>query len=176
MFSRPLAIGQSIRMQTHLRRELTVVQGYLELGMHELAWDALVKIDVRYHEATPYLRIRVDVCHVLERWDIVAEVTRQLAEVEPWDVRHIIKMAEAVRMIAGEGAAAHLLDSAKEKYVPDAVLLYNLACYRATSGCIEEAKSLLSEAFTLNIWLKLHALRDPDLKGVLDTLSDPALG
>ena len=163
-------------MQTHLRRELTVVQGYLELGMHVLAWNALVKIDESYHQAVPFLRIRADVCRAMEKWDIVAEATRQLAELEPRDVRHIIKMAEAVRVIEGEQAAAHLLDSAKEKYVPDAVLLYNLVCYRATLGCIEEAKSLLSEAFTLNIWLKLHALRDPDLKGVLDTLSDPALG
>ena len=163
-------------MDPQLRRELTVVQGYLELGMHELAWNALVKVDESYHQAVPFLRIRADVCRAMEKWDIVAEATRQLAELEPRDVRHIIKMAEAVRVIEGEAAAAHLLDSAKEKYVPDAVLLYNLACYRATLGCIEEAKSLLSEAFTLNIWLKLHALRDPDLKGVLDTLSDPALG
>ena len=159
-------------MQTHLRRELTVVQGYLELGMHVLAWNALVKIDESYHQAVPFLRIRADVCRAMEKWDIVAEATRQLAELEPRDVRHIIKMAEAVRVIEGEAAAAHLLDSAKEKYV----LLYTLACYRATLGCIEEAKSLLSEAFTLNIWLKLYALRDPDLEGVLDSLSDPALG
>jgi len=144
--------------------------------MNASAWDALEAIDVRYHQAIPYLKIRADVCHRLEKWDIVAEVTRQLAALEPRDVRHIIKMAEAVRLIEGEQAAAHVLDSAKEKYVPDAVLLYNLACYRATLGCIEEAKSLLSEAFTLNTWLQLHALRDPDLKGVLDPLPEPGLG
>lgn len=163
-------------MQTRLLRELTVVQGYLGLGMNASAWDALEALDVRYHQASPYLKIRADVCRAMEKWDIVAEVTRQLAELEPWDVRHIIKMAEAVRVIEGEAAAAHLLDSAKEKYVPDAVLLYNLACCRAKLGCFKEAKLLLSEAFTLDIWLKLHALRDPDLEGVMDTLPDQALG
>lgn len=163
-------------MEAQLRRELTAVEGYLELGMHALAWDALVKIDDRYHDAVPFLRIRADVCRAMEKWDIVAEVTRQLAKHEPGNVQHAVKMAEAVREIEGAQAAGDLLDAAKEKYPPNGVLLYNLACYRATSGRIDEARSLLSEALALDASLRLHSLQDPDLKRALSGHSDLASG
>ena len=163
-------------METQLRRELTVVQGYLELGMHELAWDALVNIDERYHQTVPFLRIRADACRAMGKWASVVETTAQLAEHEPTNVQHIIKMAEAVREMEGAQAAGDMLDTAKEKYRPSGVLLYNLACYRAITGRIDEARSLLSEAFSLSAFLRPHSLQDPDLKCVLDAHSQPASG
>jgi hypothetical protein len=45
-----------------------------------------------------------------------------------------------------------------------------LVCYRAVTGKVSEAKTLLAEAFSLDASLRLPALDDPDLVGVRDSM------
>ena len=60
---------------------------------------------------------------------------------------------------------------AKPKFPTEALIPFNLACYRSVSGMVAEAKELLAEAFTLDASLRLTALDDQDLVvGVLDSI------
>jgi len=59
---------------------------------------------------------------------------------------------------------------AKDTFPREALIPYNLACYRAVSGMVTEAKTLLAEAFTLDASLRMTALDDPDLVGVWNSI------
>ena len=59
-----------------------------------------------------------------------------------------------------------ILEQAKPKFPTEALIPYNLACYRAVAGMVAEAKTLLAEAFTLDASLRMTALDDQDLGGV----------
>ena len=153
-----------------LSKRLEAAQGYLALGMHLDAWDVLESIPAEQRALPEVLKIRVDACRFMKKWDIAAEVSRHLAQIEPEDPRHPVNLATAVREIEGEEAALNILEDVRGVFPNDADILYNLACYRAVLGRVEEAKTLLAEAFTHDASLRLAALDDPDLVGVWDSM------
>jgi Flp pilus assembly protein TadD len=61
---------------------------------------------------------------------------------------------------------AAILEPAHDRFPQEALISYNLACYRAVSGRIDEAKQLLAEAFTLDPDLRITALDALDLEGI----------
>jgi len=78
-------------------------------------------------------------------------------------------LAYAIRRFQGEQLAASVLEHAKTKFPTEALIPYNLTCYRAVRGRVAEAKQLLAEAFTLDASLRTTSLDDPDLVGVWDS-------
>jgi hypothetical protein len=105
-----------------LLKRLNAVQGYLHLGMRMDAWNELEDIPAQQRARPEVLKIRVDVCRAMQKWAIVAEVTRHLAEIEPEDARPSINWAAAVRQIEGERAAADILEEAKSRFPNEAVV------------------------------------------------------
>ncbi len=153
-----------------LLKRLNAVQGYLHLGMPMDAWEELECIPAGNRARPEVLKIRVDVCRALEKWELVAEVTRHLAKLEPEDSRHIINHAAAVRVMKGEQVAADILVNAQRRFPKDAIVAYNLACYRAATGRVAEAKELLKTAIGFDSSLRSHSLDDPDLAGLWSSI------
>ena len=106
----------------------------------------------------------------MKKWELVVEITEHLAKIEPNDPRHPVNLAAATRKIEGEQVASDILEKAKITFPNDAVLAYNLACYRAVLGRVDEAKKLLAEAVRLDSSLRPHSLDDPDLAKVWESL------
>jgi predicted Zn-dependent protease len=152
-----------------LSKRLEAAEGYLTLGMPIDAWDELENIPAEQRALPEVLKMRVDACRFMEKWDIAAEVSRHLAKIEPEDPRHPVNLATAVRQIEGEQAAIKILEDVRGTFPNDADILYNLACYRAVLGNVDEAKALLAEAFTHDSSLRISSLDDPDLVGVWDS-------
>lgn len=149
---------------------LEAAQGYLELGMPMDAWNELENIPAEQRALPEVLKVRADACRFLKKWDIAAEVTRLLADIEPDDPRHPVNLATAVREIEGEQAALEILEKVRGIFPQDADIIYNLACYRSVLGSVEEAKVLRKQAIGLDADLRKTALDDPDLEGVRDSL------
>jgi Flp pilus assembly protein TadD len=154
-----------------LSKRLEAAQGYLALGMHIDAWGELENIPAQHQALPEVLKIRVDACRFMKKWDIAAELSRHLALIEPEDPRHPVNLATAVRQIEGEQAALNILEQVRGIFPNDADILYNLACYRAVLGRVEEAKTLLAEAFTYDASLRITSLDDPDLVEVWDSFN-----
>ena len=148
-------------------QRLEAAQGYLGLGMSMDAWNELENIEARHRHFSEVLKIRVEVCRALEKWELMAELCRFLARGEPDDAGHAINLAYAVRRHESVQAAAAILTDALGRFPAEALIPYNLACYRAVAGKIDEAKELLERAYDLDKSLRLLALDDPDLEGVL---------
>ena len=149
---------------TQLVKRLEAAQGYLGLGMAMDAWNELESIDARHRHVAEVLKVRVEVCRAFEKWELMAELCRFLARGEPDDAGHAINLAYAVRRHESVQAAAAILADALGRFPAEALIPYNLACYRAVAGKIDEAKDLLERAFEMDKRLRVTALDDPDLE------------
>lgn len=149
-----------------LTRHLEAAQGYLGLNMPLDAWNELEEIEPALRATREVMAMRVEVCRALGKWEMMAEVCRFLAKNEPNEADHALNLAYAVRRHESVEAATVILEAARARFPQEALIAYNLACYRAVTGRIDEAKKLLAEAFTLDASLRLTAIDDPDLEGV----------
>lgn len=152
-----------------LSKRLNAAIGYLGLGMADEAWAELEAIDAHHRGTLEVLKIRLEVCRALSSWELMAEIANHLHKAEPEDPGHPIDLAFAIRRAHGEDEAAAVLEQARLSFPKEAILPYNLACYRAVRGRVAEAKQLLAEAFTLDASLRITSLHDPDLVGVWDS-------
>jgi predicted Zn-dependent protease len=152
-----------------LSKHLEAAEGYLDLGMPMDAWNELEAIEAEDRGTIEVLKVRLEVCRSLEKWELMAEIAQHLGKLEPEEAEHPINLAFAVRRLTDTEAAAKILEEAKNRFPQEATIPYNLACYRAVTGKVAEAKTLLAEAFTLDTSLRITALDDPDLVGVWDS-------
>lgn len=151
-------------------RHLKAAVGYLGLGMPMDAWNELEQIDPEQRSRLDVLNVRLEVCRVLKKWELMVEIAQHLREMEPDDAGHLLNLAFAMRRFKDEQAAAEILEEAKGRFPQEGTIPYNLACYRAVAGQVEEAKVLLKQAIVLDADLRSKALDDPDLDGVWDSV------
>jgi hypothetical protein len=162
---------QSLSPDEHrdLSKRLNAALGYLGLGMAAEAWGELEAIDPQHRAILDVLKVRLEACRAMGNWELMAEIAGHLHQAEPNDPSHPIDLAHAIRRIHGEKKAVAVLEKVRHRFPQEALLPYNLACYRAVTGSIAEAKQLLAEAFSLDASLRLTSLDDPDLAGVWDS-------
>jgi Flp pilus assembly protein TadD len=97
---------------------------------------------------------------------MMAEISRFFAGHEPDEPGHVLNLAYAVRRHQNVEAAEAMLVDAMARFPDNALIRYNLACYRGVMGRVDDAKKLLAEAFSRDASLRITALDDPDLAGV----------
>ena len=99
-------------------------------------------------------------------WEAAYVVSKALCEFAPQSPEAWICQANTLRNYKGVIEAWSLLLSIVNKFQKDPVIRYNLACYAAQMGLLEEACGWLVQAFELeeSVQLKLAAVYDPDLQ------------
>jgi len=147
-------------------KHLNAATSYLGLGMHMEAWNELEEIDADKRTLGEVLNVRVEVCRALEKWEMMAQVTNRLRNIEPDEVGHPLNMAYAVRRFKSEAEAAGILSLALRRYCDDALVRYNLACYWCVMGRVEEAREMLETACKKDGSLRELAETDEDLAGL----------
>jgi len=112
------------------------------------------------------LRMRVQVYRAKERWMEMAEIARYLTEIEPDQPTHWTDRAWAERRHIGIPTAQDTLLIARDRFPQVGIIHYNLACYAAVQGHLDDAKDRLARAIELEPTFKALALEDEDLKGI----------
>ena len=80
---------------------LRAAQSYLGLGMAQAAWEELEKIDKSQKvNLLAIWKVQVDAARALGKWQLVAELTEQLAKLEPDEPRHVANFEHAVSRMA----------------------------------------------------------------------------
>ena len=156
----------SPEQQKQLFKHLRAADGYLDLGMAIEAWDELESIEAEHRSFGEVLKIRLKVCRALEKWEIMSEIAQFLAKNEPDESNHLLNLAFAKRRLDGVESAEEIPAKAEVKFPEDALIKYNLGCYRAVAGRIADARLALAEAFQKDPELRITALEDPDLVGI----------
>lgn len=75
-------------------------------------------------------------------------------------------MMSPIRSKENQRTELAILTSVEERFPEDALIKYNLGCYRAVAGRIADARLALAEAFHKDLELRITALDDPDLVGI----------
>ena len=152
------------------RQHWQAATGYVELGMFLEADAELDKIDPFNRAAPEVLALRIGIYRGLEKWELMQEIARRLAEFLPDDIQWTLSLAYATRRANSIEAAKEVLLSAEPRFPKEAAIRYNLACYFCQTGDIPSAKNSLKQAFEIDLSLRLAALEDEDLKALWGSL------
>jgi tetratricopeptide (TPR) repeat protein len=152
------------------RQHWQAATGYVELGMFLEADAELEKIDPFNRAAPEVLALRIGIYRGLEKWELMQEIARRLAEFQPDDIQWTLSLAYATRRANSIEAAKKVLLSAEPRFPKEAAIRYNLACYFCQTGDIPSAKNYLKQAFEIDLSLRLAALEDEDLKALWGSL------
>ena len=152
-----------MQLSTHTKRQLGYVQGYLELGMLDAAAEALSLIAEGERAASPVLVVSLAVHTERGDWAKAAEVGAILCEREPGEAWHWIQWAYAVRRSVSLTAAKEILMRGVALHPREAIFHFNLACYEAQLGRIDDARVLLETACALDETFVEMAKTDEDL-------------
>lgn len=145
------------------QRPLLAADGYLYLGIPELALEELESISDSAQHASPVLRARVRVLLHLRRWSDADNLSRTGGSLYPEENEFTVQRAFALHQLKKGTDAVRVLLSAPEWIRKTGILHYNLACYEAQLGDIVTARQCIKAAIEINSAFKKNARTDPDL-------------
>jgi tetratricopeptide (TPR) repeat protein len=149
--------------------------GWLDFNDHVEAGNEIARISEANLMHPDVLEIRWSICAQGKSWDAAAEIGRNLVEVAPNRASGWVHRAYAVRRMRGGGIeqAEELLLPALARFPRDPLIAYNLACYAAQLGNLDQAW----ERFQLALKkegavdaIKARALEDTDLEPLWDRI------
>lgn len=156
------------------QRHLSAAGGYLELGMLQDAADELAKLPPALRDC----REAMGVCALIQlkagAWQRLREVGSHLARNWPEEANHWIWLAFGTRRCRSLAEAELVLLEALKHHDAEPMIHFNLACYAAQLGRLDDATTRLERAIAMDPQFRHMALRDPDLKPLWAALGKPA--
>ena len=156
------------------QRHLAAAGGYLELGMLEDAVDELGKLPPPLRDS----REAMGVCALIQlkasAWERLREVGGHLTRNWPDEANHWIWLAYATRRCHSLAEAELVLLEALKHHDAEPMIHFNLACYAAQLGRLNDATTRLERAIAMDSQFRRMALLDPDLKPLWAALGKPA--
>ena len=157
----------------HLRAAI----GWLELGNHVEAGEEIARITPALLDHPDVLEVRWAVCAAGASWDAALAVAETLVGIAPERSSGWVHRAYALRRSRGGGLqlAWAALRPAFEKFPKEDVIPYNLACYSAQFGRLDEAWEWLHKAMESAgdvKAIKERALADSDLQALWERVRE----
>ena len=147
-------------------RTLQAAQGYFELGMLEDALAELDTLPADLQEGAAVLQMRLFIHMREKRWGQALEISRTFCRVQPEETLGFIHAAFCLHELRRTAEAKALLLAGPAALLGEATYHYNLGCYDAALGNIEEAQGHLRTSFRLDGKFREYARTDPDLRPV----------
>ncbi|MGC1479271.1 MAG: hypothetical protein WA771_02105 [Chthoniobacterales bacterium] len=149
-----------------IERNLLAAQGYVELEMTEEALAELDGVPAESRETQEVLQTRLFVLMRARRWGGALEVSQRLYEIFPDQTTGYIHGAFCLHELDRTGEAKALLLRGPASLLREATYYYNMGCYDAVLGNIEDAQHSLEISFRMDDKFRQIAKLDPDLKAV----------
>ena len=156
--------------RTPTDRIVLAAQGYYELEMME---DALAELDTlprAVQDRLDVLQMRLFIQLRARRWRESLKISQAMCRVSPEEPVGFIHAAFCLHEMGRTAEAKTLLLDGPAALLNEATYHYNLGCYDAVLGNIEEAQAHLRLSFKLDKKLRDSAKTDPDLRLVWDNL------
>ncbi|MBV9391837.1 MAG: hypothetical protein JOY96_08100 [Verrucomicrobia bacterium] len=151
-------------LEIYIQRRLLAASGYSDLGLFQEAVEELESLPAGLEGEEPILVAWLQLYQGWEKWAEASSVARKLIEIRPENSNWPVALAYATRRIQGMLAAREILLDAMSKFPTCAVIHFNLACYAAQRGLMEEANVRLKNAIDLDPQFDALAKTDPDLE------------
>ena len=151
--------------------------GWLELGNPSEAGEEIARLSAEALDNPNVLAVRWQICAATQSWEAGRDVAERQVAVAPERVDGWIHRAYAIRRAKDGG-----LEKARDALLPAVALFpkeplvpYNLACYAAKSGQLEEAWDWLHKAVQAGgekSSVQTLALADEDLQPLWERIRD----
>ena len=147
-----------------LQRRLLAASGFAELSLFQEAVQELEELPESSKELSLVLAVWLEVYQHWQKWSEAESVALRLLEMEPEEPSWSIALAYATRRARGLVFANEILLQAAERFPDCGIIQFNLACYAAQLGHLDEARQRLSRAVQLEQEFASMAKTDPDLE------------
>ena len=146
-----------------IQRRLLAASGFSELGLYQEAIEELESLPFELKETTVVLASWLELYQHWHKWAEALSIAQRLTELEPNEPNWAIALAYATRRARGLTLAREVLQEASGKFENCAAIHFNLACYAAQLGELDEAHLCLTRAIELDRAFATLAKTDPDL-------------
>lgn len=146
----------------------SAAQGWIELGLPAEAENELLRISPENQAQPCILDLRWDLAARNEDWPKGLAISQQLLDSAPDQVTGWLHRSYSLRRLPAGGlqAAWDALWPARGKFPGEPIVHFNLACYAAQLGRLDEAWDLFQDALKAGEpkIIRQMALHDPDLE------------
>ena len=140
-------------------------EGWLELRLPMEANEELEEIQPTMRAHPAVLMLRYSIYAAAKKWDMAFEIATFLHQQLPDDPCGGVHAAIALLRLGRPGEAKALSLPLAQKYPKNSTIPYNLACYCAQLGEIEEAQEWFKAAMALDpSTVRRMGIDDPDLE------------
>jgi len=147
-------------------RSLLSAQGYIELEMPDEALREIEAISPKHQLREEVLQMRLFIVMRAKRWEQALSVCARLRATSPEGVTGYIHGAFCLHEMGRTIEAKQLLVEGPSSLLLEPTYHYNLGCYDAVLGNLDEATRHLERSFRLDTKFREIAKYDPDLKPV----------
>lgn len=157
------ASSSAVPLPAATSRSLQAAWGWLGLGLPAEARSELATLPSAHatHRDVAVCRLAIAVQETA--WAEVRDWAEHLVTLEPDELQWTISLAYATRRACSLPEAESILRAARSRFPREPVIPYNLACYAAQLGRLDEARTLLVEAIAIDDSVIDLAAQDPDL-------------
>ncbi len=149
-----------------IERILLAAQGYLELEMPGEALAELDSLAEKDQNREEILQLRLFVLMRGRQWTQALDVCERLRQGYPEGSTGFIHGAFCLHELGRTSEAKAVLLSGPPSLASEATYFYNLGCYDAVLGNLDEATAALRTSFEMDSKFSEIAKYDPDLKSV----------
>jgi tetratricopeptide (TPR) repeat protein len=151
---------------------LLAAQGWLELGNHLEANEELEQIAPQLRAHPDVLEVRWNIYAGQKHWNACVDIAGAIIKLAPERQDGWIHRSFALHELKRTEEAFDQLFPARERFPEVWVIPYNLACYCAQLGRLDESEKWFKQAMAIDEDLaKRTAIDDPDLKPLRDSMS-----
>lgn len=148
----------------NLSWRLSHARGYLALGMLSAAEAELDAIDAADAAQPEVQALRVALLHEQQDWPRLQRLARDLVRLQPAEPGWWVSLAFATRRAESLEQARAILLEAEPQHGGEAIIQFNLGCYAAQLGALDEARSRVLRAIATSEDFREIARHDPDLE------------
>ncbi|MDD5200523.1 MAG: hypothetical protein PHC88_12060 [Terrimicrobiaceae bacterium] len=153
-----------------IERRMLAAQGYIELEMPEEAMRELDELPAAEQQCQEVLQVRLFIHMRSRRWRDAMRVCDQLREADPQQTTGYIHGAFCLHELGLTREAKDLLLKGPAALLREATYYYNMGCYDAVLGNLDDAQHALEISFKMDDKFREIAKYDPDLKEVMSVL------
>ncbi len=148
---------------TEIDRRIAAIQGYIELGLPQEARAEMATLPPEAADRVDVVELEVLCCIAQRNWGTGLHHAMKLCAMAQGEPGGFVHAAYCLHELARTDEALALLMAGPPSLRRKAVFYYNVGCYNASLGRMDQALLMLEQAFLMKPELRLEARRDPDL-------------
>lgn len=146
---------------------MVAAEGYLQLQMAEEALQELENLSGKEAHSLRSLELQLAAFMMMGEWSTGAKLAMQLCRMSPQQHSYFLHAGYCLHECGDTLLARSVLESGPLSLQSDALYHYNMGCYCAVLGELDQARTFVLESFEMDPELRKQAASDDDLKGLM---------